>query len=150
MKFVVWVIAAAFLLPVLCLAGDDAAKDAKEEIVKRIAAMDAATKKGDRKTVEGTYDDEGVFVNERGQALSKSSYIAEFMNETVRYESVKSAQSSLRIFGDAAAETGIWEATGMENGKPFHWKVQFTSLWIKKKGVWIITAEHNTDLMTAK
>jgi ketosteroid isomerase-like protein len=56
----------------------------------------------------------------------------------------------LRIFVGSTVEVGLFEGKGKEDGKPFHWRTRYTATWLKKNGVWVVTAEQDFDLPSAK
>ena len=125
------------------------ADDVTTEIKKLTAAYDAAIKAHDTKALDRLYDKDGIFISSKGQRLSKSALVAQGGDKTVVYKTVKATPFSFQGYGDTVIENGDWVATGTEKGKPFEWRLRYTTVWVKKGGAWVITVDHVTAVTNA-
>jgi uncharacterized protein (TIGR02246 family) len=125
------------------------AGDAKDEIAKLSKEYDAAIKARDVKALGKLFDDDGRFVTDDGRVLDKKGYIADYVNEKT-YESSASEGVSIRVLGDMAIETGTWTGTGRQAGKPFRKHNRYITVWVKKDGTWVVTAEQITPITSSR
>jgi uncharacterized protein (TIGR02246 family) len=124
--------------------------DAKGEILRIIPTLDAAIKAHDVATLAGIFDPDGRFVGEDGKVMNQKQYLAVFGSDPMKIKSCKSAYESLRVFGDTVVEMGTFTQTGTTAGKPALFRVRYVSVWIKKNGRWVVTAEQSTVPRSAK
>ncbi len=125
-----------------------AADDARDEILKRSKAYDAAIKAGDAKALDKLLDDDGQFITGRSRFPGKREYIADFVGR--HYESTATETNSVRVFGTTAIEVGTWFSSGKEEGKPFKTRGRASTVWIRESGRWVVTIDHLTTIKDAK
>jgi ketosteroid isomerase-like protein len=136
-------------LIVASLAPTPARADAKDEIMKLIPKLDAGIKSHDTKTLGMMYDPDGKFVTDGGELCDQKRYIALLADPTVTLNTAKSNSTSFQDFGDTVVEMGTFTATGTQKGKPIQIAVRYMSVWVKKNGMWVITAEQDTKAPTS-
>lgn len=141
-------IVAALLTPTL--APVPARSQAKDEILQIIPSIDAAIKSHDSKKLSAIFDPGGKFVTEEGAICDQKKYVASLADPSITYKTVKSNYTSLRYFGDTAVEMGTFHAVGTQKGKRIVTAVRYISVWAKKNGKWVITAEQGTNAPKTK
>lgn len=116
------------------------------EITRLSRAYDAAVKAQDAGALGRLYDDEGRFVESDGRVFDKAAKIRLICRPAVTHAESASEIESIRLFGDAAVETGVWTSTGTEDGAPKTWRNRYLAVWVKRGETWVIVAEQSTDL----
>jgi uncharacterized protein (TIGR02246 family) len=124
--------------------------DAKAEIHRLAKALDAAALAHDAQALGKIFDDEGQFISGDGRIFDKQAYVADYTDPKRTFETVKSDIASVRVLGDTAIEIGTWNASGKLGGEAFRWRVRYMSVWLKKGGKWVITAEQATGMAREK
>lgn len=143
MRSVFWGIGA--LLAILPMIRPASAGDAKDEIARLSNGYNAAIQARDVKALGELLDDDGRFITGDGRVLDKRAYIADFVNET-NYESTTSDDVSIRLLGDVAIEVGAWTAAGTRDGQPSTKHRRYTTIWHRRGGKWVVTAEQRTPM----
>ncbi|MBX9582196.1 MAG: nuclear transport factor 2 family protein [Gemmataceae bacterium] len=128
--------------------GDD--EKAIAEVKKRGDEWDAALKGNDPKAVAKLLDAAGRFITADGRELDKAGFAADDAAQKIVYESVASSETTYRAVGGVVIETGAWTGTGTKDGKPFRQSVRYTTVWVKKNGVWVVTADQATPTAEKK
>ncbi len=147
MRSVFWGIRA--LLVMLLTISPASADDAKDKLAKLSKDYNAAIKARDVKALGELLDDDGRFITGDGRLLDKKGYIADYVHETT-YESSASDDVSIRLLGDMAIEIGAWTGTGTRDGKPFTKHRRYTTIWLKRGGKWIVTAEQRPPITSGR
>ena len=138
--------ASIFLIAVLAFGSMNANElEMKAEVNKQAEAYDAALKNRDEKKLGELLADDGQFINDAGRALEKKDYIADFVKDKT-YESASSTDVTTRVVGNTVIQTAIWTARGTKQGKAFQKKVRYMTVWVKKGGTWVVTAEQSTPI----
>jgi len=126
--------------PVLALARD-AAQD-EREILRVEALICKAFESGDGATLGKHLDARFTLTSSRGEVTDRKQNIAEVVSREPRYEVFRNHDQKLRLYGDAAVETGITTIKAMAGGKPFAADFQFTDTYVYRDGHWLLAASH--------
>lgn len=135
------------LLAGIAVGQDGDAAEAKAQIRARGEAYNRAIRMQDRKALTEILDPKGVFVDGNGKVLDAKAYLGTFVDPKVRYKTSSGKIASLRIFGDTATEIGTYSATGTFAGKPFAWKLAYTTVWVNRDGEWRVISDHSTPIV---
>lgn len=135
-------------LPALLAA--QAQPDATEDsaVEKEILAIETqkndAMQKGDVQVLEPIYGDSLIFVNARGQVLTKQDRLKEFDSGSVRYQSFFQGDYRFHIYGNTAIVTGIACSVVDYHGRVNRTPRRFTSVYVKLDGRWRFVAHQAT------
>ena len=151
-RFIFWGTLLVFL-PGLLGAQDHrgAAQDSATE--KEILAIETlkndAMQKGDAKVLEQIYGDSLIFVNARGQVLTKKDRVKEFDSGNVKYVSFRQGDYHFHIYDNTAIVTGIACSIVDYHGQVNRIPRRFTSVYTKLDGQWRFVA-HQATLVDAE
>ena len=53
---------------------------------------------------------------------------------------------TVNVIGDVAIATGVFKATGVENGKHYARRERFVDTWVLKNGKWVCVASNATPI----
>jgi ketosteroid isomerase-like protein len=124
----------------------DATQDSAVE--KEILAIETlknnAMQKGDVKVLEPIYGDSLIFVNARGQVLTKQDRLKEFDSGSVKYQSFFQGAYRFHIYGSTAIVTGIACSVVDYHGRVNRIPRRFTSVYVKLDGQWRFVAHQAT------
>ena len=115
---------------------------AEQEILLLSQAYDAATVRGDSVALGRLLADDYVYVSGSGKLSSKADALALTRSKNYKLEFGQSHEVRVRAFGTAAIVTGRWVATGRNNGIPFRDNDRYTSVYIRRDGLWQIVSDH--------
>ena len=109
--------------------------------LERIAKLQAYENR-DLKTLDAIFDEAFVHVDQEGRLLTK----AELMASIQAADSVQYAVEAMvvKMHGDTAIVTGLYQMKGVEHGRAFVRKGRFVDTWLYKKGRWVEIAGLST------
>jgi ketosteroid isomerase-like protein len=119
---------------------------AEQDVLKAFHALDDATRKKDRPTMERIMADDYLYSHSTGKAYNKAQEIAESMSST--WTGSTFADMKVRIYGDVAVVTGIQTLAGTMKGYTSGAR-RITDLWVKRGGGWQSIGGQST-IVTAK
>lgn len=108
-----------------------------------------AMQKGDAKVLEEIYSDSLIFVNARGQVLTKQDRVKEFASGSVKYASFRQGDYRFHIYGNTAIVTGVACSVVDYHGRVNQTPRRFTSVYVKLAGRWRFVA-HQATLVSDK
>lgn len=111
-----------------------------EEFDRAIVAQDAA---GYRRILA----DEFIFTSASGTVTNKSQELAKVMSGDFKYESVKSEDLRVEVYGKTAVLTGRFNANGKYRGNNFELSERYTAVFVKRNGHWQMVAEHASEIV---
>ena len=120
--------------------GDEAALRALEE------KWDAASVKGDVAALGAILADTFVSTSTEGHVSTKAEMLAEIKSGDVKYESSKTDDIKVSVYGNVAVVTGRWSGKVIEKGLPVESVERFTETFIKQNGQWRCVASHSSPL----
>jgi ketosteroid isomerase-like protein len=118
----------------------------EQEVMKAFHALDDATRKKDRASMERMMADDYLYSHSTGKAYSKAQEIAESMSST--WTGSTFADMKVRVYGDVAIVTGVQTLAGTMKGYASGAR-RITDLWIKRGGGWQSIGGQST-IVTAK
>jgi uncharacterized protein (TIGR02246 family) len=96
----------------------------------------------DAAALERIYADDFIGVGPSGTVRTKPQVISDFTSGDLRFQSITTDDVQVRVYGNAAVETGRSTMNGQDKGKPVPRDTRFTRVWIKQQGRWRLVANH--------
>src|ERR671927_376652 len=86
------------------------------------------------------YADDFIGVGPSGTVRTKPQVISDFTSGQLRFQSITTDDVRVRVYGNAAVETGLSTMDGQDKGKAVPHDTRFTRVWIKQQGRWRLVA----------
>jgi ketosteroid isomerase-like protein len=102
----------------------------------------------DAAALDRIYADDFIGVVPRGTVRTKPQVIADFTSGTLKFQSITTDDVQVRIYGNAAVETGLSTMIGQDKGNVVPQDTRFTRVWIKQQGRWRLVANHYSSHMS--
>jgi ketosteroid isomerase-like protein len=96
----------------------------------------------DAATLERIYADDFIGVGPSGTVRTKLQVISDFTSRDLRFQSITTEDVRVRVYGNAAVETGRSTMDGQDKGKAVPHDSRFTRVWIEQGGRWRLVANH--------
>src|SRR5580704_16037641 len=96
----------------------------------------------DAAALERIYADDFIGVGPSGTVRTKPQVISDFTSGDLRFQSITTDDVRVRIYGNAAVETGRSTMNGQDKGKAVPHDTRFTRVWVKQQGRWRLVANH--------
>ena len=129
-----------------------ASRDPKVIIEQVIRTMDneriQAQIHADAAALERIYADDFIGVGPSGAVRTKPQVISDFTSGDLKFQSITTDDVRVRVYGDAAVETGRSTMDGQDKGKPVPHNTRFTRVWVKQQGRWRLVANHYSSRMS--
>ena len=129
-----------------------AAKDPRKIVEQAIRKLDndriQAQIHADAAALERIYAEDFIGVGPSGTVRTKPQVIADFMSGNLRFQSITTADVQVRVYGNAAVETGLSTMNGQDKGNAVPHDTRFTRVWIKQQGRWRLVANHYSTNMS--
>ena len=106
----------------------------KERIQAQIGA--------DAVALDRIYADDFIGVGPSGTVRSKPQVIADFTSGDLKFQSITTDEVQVRVYDNAAVETGLSTMVGQDKGKAVPRDTRFTRVWIMQQGRWRLVANH--------
>lgn len=110
-----------------------------EEFDKAIAAQNAAE-------YERILADDFIFTNSSGKVTNKSEELAQVRSGDFKYESVKSEDVRVKVYGKTAVVTGRFIARVQHKGNDFAISERYTAVFVKRGSGWQMAVEHASEI----
>jgi ketosteroid isomerase-like protein len=140
-------IRSASLLFALVFAGI-AALPAQEEDQRHITALEIAWNEAlrmkDTKAIAPLLAPELVLIDWDGSVMGKAAYLESLKSPKVAFEHVASNSMRVQVYGHSAIVTGLYQETGIRNGKAFKHDERFVDTWIDRNNTWMCVASQST------
>jgi len=94
------------------------------------------------------YADDFIGVGPSGTVRTKPQVIADFTSGNLRFQSITTDDVKVRVYGNAAVETGLSTMNGQDKGNAVPHDTRFTRVWIKQQGRWRLVANHYSTNMS--
>jgi ketosteroid isomerase-like protein len=114
----------------------------EEEVLKVEHEKDQAMQKGDLATLTRIYADDLIFVNPRGEVLSKAQRLADVKPGSLDYLNFKREDYTLHIYGNTVVLTGVSKSVLHNHGKLIRTPRQFMQVYVKEGGQWRMVSHH--------
>src|SRR5438876_1221165 len=96
----------------------------------------------DATALERIYADDFIGVGPSGTVRTKPQVILDFTSGDLRFQSITTDDVRVRVYGNAAVETGRSTMDRQDKGKAVPHDTLFTRVWIKQQGRWRLVANH--------
>jgi ketosteroid isomerase-like protein len=93
------------------------------------------------------YADDFIGIGPTGVVRNKAQVIADFTSHELTYDSIKTDEVRVRVYGETAVETGRSTMIGRDKGKAVPRDNRFTRVWVLKEGRWQLVANHYSPLV---
>jgi len=111
---------------------------------ERIRAQIAA----DTIALRRIYADDFLGIGPTGVVRNKAEVIADFTTHALTYQSITTAEVRVRVYGNAAVQTGRSTMVGQDRGKAVPRENRFTRVWVMTDGRWQLVANHYSPMPT--
>lgn len=129
-----------------------AAKDPKAIVDQVIRRLDneriQAQIHADAAALERIYADDFIGVGPSGTVRTKPQVISDFTSGDLRFQSITTDDVQVRVYENAAVETGRSTMDGQDKGKAVPRDTRFTRVWIKQQGRWRLVANHYSSRLS--
>ena len=123
-----------------------AIRDPKQIVEQVIKKLDneriQAQVHADAAALERIYADDFIGVGPSGTVRTKPQVILDFTSGDLRFQSITTDDVRVRVYGNAAVETGRSTMDGQDKGKVVPHDTRFTRVWIRQQGRWRLVANH--------
>lgn len=102
----------------------------------------------DAAALQRIYADDFIGVGPSGTVRTKPQVISDFTSGTLRFQSITTDDVRVRVYGNAAVETGRSTMDGQDKGKTVPHDTRFTRVWIKQQGRWRLVANHYSSIVS--
>src|ERR1044071_8202690 len=102
----------------------------------------------DATALDRIYAADFIGVGPSGTVRTKPQVISDFTSGDLRFQSITTDEVRVRVYGDAAVETGRSTMTGQDKGKAVPHDTRFTRVWVKQQGRWRLVANHYSSSMS--
>src|ERR1700745_617577 len=124
----------------------EATRDSKGMVEQAIRKLDderiQAQIHADAAALERIYADDFIGVGPSGTVRTKPQVILDFTSGDLKFRSITTDDVRVRVYGDAAVETGLSTMEGKDKGKAVPHNTRFTRVWVKQQGRWRLVANH--------
>src|SRR5262249_4413429 len=101
----------------------------------------------DAAALERIYADDFIGVGPSGTVRTKPQVISDFTSGELRFQSITTDEVRVRVYGNAAVETGRSTMNGQDKESTSPRDTCFTRVWIKQQGRWRLVANHYSPSM---
>jgi len=98
--------------------------------------------------LERIYADDFIGVGPSGTVRTKPQVISDFTSGDLRFQSITTNDVRVRVYGNAAVETGLSTMNGQDKGHAVPRGTRFTRVWVKQNGRWRLVANHYSTSMS--
>ena len=102
----------------------------------------------DAAALDRLYADDFIGIGPSGTVRTKEQVIADFTSGDLKFQSIITDDVQVRVYGNAAVETGRSTMIGQDKGKTVPRHNRFTRVWIKQGAQWRLVANHYSSLIT--
>jgi ketosteroid isomerase-like protein len=113
----------------------------EQELLKANQEYDLALLRADAAALDRLYADEFVYTNPDGEIRNKVQQLAFTRSGDLKFESAKSSDVKVRVYGKTAVMTGRFNAKGTLKGETINVRERYTAVWVKQNGRWQLVAE---------
>ena len=96
----------------------------------------------DAVALDRIYAEDFIGVGPSGTVRTKPQVISDFTSGNLKFQSITTEEVKIRVYGNAAVETGLSAMTGQDKGKAVPHDTRFTRVWLKQQGRWRLVANH--------
>lgn len=137
----------------LVLAAVSAHAQSEKSVIEEIRKVDReriqAQVSADAAALDRIYAEDFIGVGPSGTVRSKKEVLSDFASGSLKFQSITTDQVRIRVYGNAAVETGLSTMKGRDAEKVVPEENRFTRVWIKQGGRWRLVANHYSNLAKA-
>jgi len=138
-------------LLVLAAVSAHAQRPSETAIVEQIRKADQeriqAQIHADAAALDRLYADDFIGIGPSGTVRTKKEVLADFASGSLKFQSIVTDDVRIRVYGDAAVETGLSTMKGQDADKVVPEENRFTRVWIRQGGRWRLVANHYSNLV---
>lgn len=101
----------------------------------------------DAVALDRIYADDFIGVGPSGTVRTKKEVLSDFTSGSLKFQSITTDDVQIRVYGDAAVETGLSTMKGQDAGEVVPEQNRFMRVWIKQEGRWRLVANHYSNLV---
>src|SRR5213595_248261 len=128
-----------------------ASRDQRSSVEQAIRQLDneriQAQVTADAVALDRIYADDFIGVGPSGTVRTKKDVLSDFASGTLKFQSITTDDVVIRVYGNAAVETGLSTMKGQDAKKVVPEENRFTRVWIKQGGRWRLVANHYSNLV---
>ena len=117
---------------------DEIRKADRERIQAQVHADAAA--------LDRIYAEDFIGVGPSGTVRTKTQVLSDFSSGSLKFQSITTDDVRIRVYGNAAVETGLSTMKGQDADKVVPEENRFTRVWIKQQGQWRLVANHYSNV----
>src|SRR6266436_8859806 len=102
----------------------------------------------DAVALDRIYADDFIGVGPSGTVRTKPQVISDFTSGDLRFQSISTDDVRVRVYGNAAVETGLSTMNGQDKGNAVPHDTRFTRVWVKQHGRWRLVANHYSSIVS--
>ena len=123
---------------------------AEAEVRETIRQYDAALRRADAAAVERYWADEYIFINPRGDRLTKADRLANVRTGQTALDSLAHApqEEKIQVYGDVAVYTTLLTIRGRYSGQGQQGAYRGLVVWIRRDGRWQQIASQLTPVLS--
>jgi ketosteroid isomerase-like protein len=87
-----------------------------------------------------------LYVDYQGRLLSRTEYVTELLSPTLHPAKIFSDSMSVHLYAGVAVVNGIYNESGVKNGKSYSERTRFTDTWLRRGDTWVCVASQETLL----
>ena len=126
-----------------------AAKSRIDQVIRQVDHERIQAQIGaDAAALERIYADDFIGIGPSGTVRNKAQVIGDFTSGDLKFQSIITDDVQVRVYGNAAVETGRSTMIGQDKGKMVPRDNRFTRVWIKQGAHWRLVANHYSPLIT--
>jgi len=122
-------------------------KEVAEEIQRVDRERIQAQVNADSATLDRIYADDFIGIGPSGTLRTKKDVLADFASGSLKFQSITTDDVRIRVYGNAAVETGLSTMKGQDAEIVVPEENRFTRVWIKQGGRWRLVANHYSNLV---
>src|SRR6187200_1378769 len=96
----------------------------------------------DATALDRIYSADFIGVGPSGTVRTKPQVISDFTSGDLKFQSISTDEVQVRVYENAAVETGLSTMVGQDKGKTVPRDTRFTRVWVKQQGRWRLVANH--------
>ena len=132
----------AILLLVACRSAQGDAADDERALTKLVQDLNVALAKADMGFLERALHKDFVLTNSKGTIEDRAAYLANRKTGRIQYESRKSDELRVRVYGDCAIVTGRDIEKGKDQKGAVEGQFRWTRVFLRQDGRWqLVTAQ---------
>ena len=101
----------------------------------------------DAAALDRIYADDFIGIGPSGTVRTKKEVLSDFTSGSLKFQSITTDDVQIRVYGNAAVETGLSTMKGQDAGKVVPEANRFTRVWIRQGGRWRLVANHYSNLV---